>query len=207
MKRMTHKEITEQILKQNFYYTEWDYCFKCKAPRYNETNKIINNNYHKCKQIEWCVYIHYNKQTKEPFYVGMGNKNRPYNLTKRNSEWLNYYNNICNKQIKIIVHSYYDNELACENSEQYLIKELSKTYKLVNILHNDKMIRLNNETFTINNKIFKFKTKYYKGENLYAVYLFDAIGISIYYTTTNTREELPNIYQRAYKLANSYAKH
>ena len=37
-----------------------------------------------------CVYLHINKQTKETFYVGIGNIKRPYIKTYRNNLWNEY---------------------------------------------------------------------------------------------------------------------
>lgn len=60
-----------------------------------------------------CVYRHITKDTNKVFYVGMGNKKRPYTKTKRNLHW----NNIVNK------HGYYV-EVLTENMSFEDAKEL-----------------------------------------------------------------------------------
>ena len=72
--------------------------------------------------MEHYVYIHYKQDTKEPFYIGKGNKKR-YKQTTGRSE---YWKRIVNKYgFYSEIHSYY------ETHEEALIKEIEliKEYK------------------------------------------------------------------------------
>lgn len=50
---------------------------------------------------DYVVYIHRNRMNKIPFYVGMGNKNRPYCFKSRGKIWHNYKNKYGNPIVEI----------------------------------------------------------------------------------------------------------
>ena len=76
------------------------------------------------------VYVHYKADTKEPFYVGKGTKNRATITYRRSSFW----NNIANKHgfYHEIAKTFLTEEEAFQH-EKELIAELSKNYKLANL--------------------------------------------------------------------------
>jgi len=44
MERRTHKEITDKVLAQAYYYSEWDYCTSCNHVQHYEQYKTYNKN-------------------------------------------------------------------------------------------------------------------------------------------------------------------
>lgn len=79
-----------------------------------------------CYSIDFYVYIHYTKDTKEIFYVGKGINNRAYSKVKRNKFWWN----IVNK------HDYCSKILYSNLSEEkafLLEKELIKNLKAIGL--------------------------------------------------------------------------
>ncbi len=43
MERRTHKEITDKIKRQAYYFKMWDYCLQCKYIQLYEEEKVWNN--------------------------------------------------------------------------------------------------------------------------------------------------------------------
>lgn len=76
------------------------------------------------------VYVHYKADTKEPFYVGKGTKDRATTTYRRSSFW----NNIVNKHgfYHEIIQTFPTEDEAFQ-LEKELIASLSKTYKLANL--------------------------------------------------------------------------
>lgn len=68
----------------------------------------------------YCVYIHYTKDTKIPFYVGKGIKNRPYVKSNRRSEFWNSVNNKHGHMVNIFRNNL--SELEAFTIEKCLIK-------------------------------------------------------------------------------------
>jgi hypothetical protein len=77
------------------------------------------------------VYIHFKKDSLEPFYVGKGTKYRLHDKRQRNEWW----NNIVNKHGFIAsVYEYFEEEQEAFNLEIKLIADLkSKGFNLCNI--------------------------------------------------------------------------
>lgn len=73
-----------------------------------------------------CVYIHINKLTKEVFYVGIGNIERPYLKTCRSKYWLEYIK--YNEYEIDIIHTDLSWEKAIEK-EKMLIKAIGRKDK------------------------------------------------------------------------------
>lgn len=44
MQRRSHASLTTKILKQPYYFKEWDYCRRCKHVQHYEEFKIFNSN-------------------------------------------------------------------------------------------------------------------------------------------------------------------
>jgi len=44
MERRAHKDISEKVLKQAYYYTTWDYCIACSHLQHYEQYKRYNRN-------------------------------------------------------------------------------------------------------------------------------------------------------------------
>jgi len=65
-----------------------------------------------------CVYFHINSDTKEVFYVGIGNIKRPYQKSHRSTFWKNYTNKY--KYEVQIVHTDVTWEEACEKEIEYI---------------------------------------------------------------------------------------
>ena len=43
MERRSHNKIYPKLLRKPYYFTEWDYCEKCKLVQHYEKYKIKNN--------------------------------------------------------------------------------------------------------------------------------------------------------------------
>jgi uncharacterized protein with PIN domain len=44
MERREHRNITDKILRQPYYYSEWDICKPCGHIQHYEHKKVFNNN-------------------------------------------------------------------------------------------------------------------------------------------------------------------
>ena len=51
MKRKSHKEITDKLLKKSYYFSEWDYCSSCNYSQHYQEFKVLRPK--KKKKIKW----------------------------------------------------------------------------------------------------------------------------------------------------------
>ena len=68
--------------------------------------------------MEYCVYFHINKSSSEVFYVGIGNKKRPYSRRSRSQFWKNIVEKY--DYLVEIIHNELSFEEACELERHYI---------------------------------------------------------------------------------------
>jgi len=44
MERRKHKEITDKVLKQSYYFSQWDFCKTCNHVQHYDKYKVYNKN-------------------------------------------------------------------------------------------------------------------------------------------------------------------
>lgn len=87
------------------------------------------------RKQDYCVYVHYYESWTNPFYVGMGNLKRPFNIKigSRSDNWSNRIKKDGKPNVKIV--SYFDTKEAAALAEISVISYLkSKGVKLENVL-------------------------------------------------------------------------
>lgn len=47
-----HPQITEKQKKQYYYFSQWDYCPRCKDVFFDEKNKVLNEKGHYIEEME-----------------------------------------------------------------------------------------------------------------------------------------------------------
>lgn len=111
-----------------------------------------------------CVYLHINPIAQEIFYVGIGNKERPYLNSGRNKHWNEYVKSIQNNHIVIIIFL----DLTWDEAsiiERNLIKQIGRKDKGLGTLLNKSNGGEGNQSVNIwtekelINEALKYKTK------------------------------------------------